>query len=237
MSFASVHNGITSRSNGNEKESSLISATSTSVVEMTGNASSASPFSSQTTTPVSAHDNNREPDANTSTAAVVSSTRNLHEVEEELDIISIHDMDLSMLQAATLLTADCMGTGLLALPQDIQVLGGTFGFIALIVNLPIAWYAGYLLSQTAGRVEGKELYTDHDKEHDNEHHGHETIPKGDGLVRVVVSSAVKKAAYSSVEKGDNEESIANIVLDDGSNKPHRYDGSNTHDYIGITRVV
>jgi Transmembrane amino acid transporter protein len=235
MSFASVHNGITSRNNGNEKESSSLSATTTSVVEMTGtNASSASPFSSQTTTPpVSAHDNNREP--------VVATTSNLHEVEEELDlnIISSHDMDLSMLQAATLLTADCMGTGLLALPQDIQVLGGTFGFIALIVNLPIAWYAGFLLSQTARRVEGKELYTDHDhdKEHDNEHHGHETIPEGDGLVRVVVSSAVKKAAYSSVEKGDNEESIANIVLDDDSNKPHRYDDSNTQDYIGITRVV
>jgi hypothetical protein len=262
MPFAYVHNStITSRNNGyEENESSSLSqtTTTTSVVEMTTGNTSSQFWSHQT--PVSAHDNNNEPDATSTVAAAVgATTSNLHddddeeeeEEEETLEIISSHDMDLSMLQAATLLTADCMGTGLLALPQDIQVLGVTYGFMALIVNLPVAWYAGFLLSQTAIRVEQQgKLYRDdaaaddddseqqEDAGDDDRDHGGARMPTGDGLVRVVVASAAKKTAYSSIGKAENEKSTATVVVDHDNNTPLPYDDSNnTHDYIGITREV
>jgi hypothetical protein len=151
------------------------------------------------------------------------------------------ELDLSMLQAATLLTADCMGTGLLALPQDIQVLGGPFGFFAIVVNLPIAWYAGFLLSQTALRVEGKRHVDDAAdrsavEDADDEDEG---IPKSDGLVRVVsTGQKSKSAAYSSVGKADENESSTTNIPDD--RKPqhehgHDMDDSSTHDYTGLTQ--
>lgn len=61
--------------------------------------------------------------------------------------------NLSMWQGAALLTADCMGTGILALPADIKVLGWGLGLGFLIANLPINLYAGTILSNTATSVE------------------------------------------------------------------------------------
>jgi Transmembrane amino acid transporter protein len=61
--------------------------------------------------------------------------------------------DLSVGQAATLLLADCMGTGLLALPEDIKVLGRWIGLGFLVMNLPINLYAGTILSDAAAYVE------------------------------------------------------------------------------------
>jgi Transmembrane amino acid transporter protein len=63
------------------------------------------------------------------------------------------DNDLSVWQAATLLLADCMGTGLLALPEDIKVLGRWVGLGFLVMNLPINLYAGTILSDAAAHVE------------------------------------------------------------------------------------
>ena len=64
--------------------------------------------------------------------------------------------DLNVWQGAALLTADCLGTGILALPHDIQVLGRIMGLSFLILNLPINYYAGYILAQTAHVVENKQ---------------------------------------------------------------------------------
>ena len=61
--------------------------------------------------------------------------------------------DLNMWQGAALLTADCLGTGLLALPEDIQVLGRFVGIGFLILNLPINFYAGTILAEAADHVE------------------------------------------------------------------------------------
>lgn len=63
------------------------------------------------------------------------------------------DNDLNVWQAATLLLADCMGTGLLALPEDIKVLGRWIGLGFLVMNLPINFYAGTILSNAAAHVE------------------------------------------------------------------------------------
>ena len=64
--------------------------------------------------------------------------------------------DLSVWQGAALLTADCLGTGILALPADIKVLGATLGFGFLIAQLPINLYAGTILSHSASGVEERQ---------------------------------------------------------------------------------
>lgn len=60
---------------------------------------------------------------------------------------------LSMIQAATLLTADCVGVGILALPKDVKELGWILGIGFLILNLPINYYAGKILAVTATHME------------------------------------------------------------------------------------
>lgn len=70
------------------------------------------------------------------------------------------DNDLNIWQGAALLTADCMGTGLLALPEDVQVLGRWLGLTFLILNLPINLYAGTILSNAAGHVEQSQRQED-----------------------------------------------------------------------------
>jgi hypothetical protein len=61
--------------------------------------------------------------------------------------------NLKVWQGAALLTADCLGTGILALPGDIQVLGYGLGLGFLIANLPINLFAGTILSHSATHVE------------------------------------------------------------------------------------
>ena len=65
------------------------------------------------------------------------------------------DDELSMLQAATLLTADCLGVGILALPKDVQELGWVIGLGFLLINLPINYYSGKILHITATHVEAQ----------------------------------------------------------------------------------
>ena len=60
---------------------------------------------------------------------------------------------LGMWQGVALLTADCLGVGILALPEDIHVLGRAFGLLFLLLQLPINYYAGYILAWTASQVE------------------------------------------------------------------------------------
>jgi hypothetical protein len=67
---------------------------------------------------------------------------------------------LNIWQGAALLTADCLGTGLLALPHDVQVLGPGFGIFFLVANLPINLFAGTILSQAARYVEKKKRNTE-----------------------------------------------------------------------------
>ena len=74
--------------------------------------------------------------------------------------IEYHDQssnDLTLFTGALLLTADCMGTGILALPSDVQFLGTKFGIAFLLLNLPINLYAGTILSRCALFVEGRIL--------------------------------------------------------------------------------
>jgi hypothetical protein len=63
---------------------------------------------------------------------------------------------LNVWQGAALLTADCLGTGLLALPSDVKVLGWTLGLGFLLANLPINFYAGTIFHKVASAVESKQ---------------------------------------------------------------------------------
>jgi hypothetical protein len=65
---------------------------------------------------------------------------------------------LVLWQGIALLTADCMGVGVLGLPNDIKVLGWVVGIAFLVGNLPINYYAGNLLSLLALDVEQDGLY-------------------------------------------------------------------------------
>jgi Transmembrane amino acid transporter protein len=66
-----------------------------------------------------------------------------------------HDDDnkLVLWQGVALLTADCMGVGVLALPNDIHALGWAVGVGFLLANLPINYYAGNLLAMLALDIE------------------------------------------------------------------------------------
>jgi len=56
---------------------------------------------------------------------------------------------LVMWQGIALLTADCMGVGILGLPNDMKLLGWAIGLSFLVLNCPINYYAGNLLSVLA----------------------------------------------------------------------------------------
>ena len=62
--------------------------------------------------------------------------------------------DLTIITGAALIVADCMGTGILALPYDINItLGMGFGLFFLILNVFINLYAGTILCNVALLVE------------------------------------------------------------------------------------
>ena len=62
--------------------------------------------------------------------------------------------DLTINSGAALIIADCMGTGILALPYNINVtLGIYFGLFFLVLNVGINLYAGSILCNVAGLVE------------------------------------------------------------------------------------
>ena len=109
-------------------------------------------------------------------------------VDDLVDDNDIHNnTKLLLWQGVALLTADCMGVGVLALPNDIQVLGFVVGISFLVANLPINYYAGNLLAVLALDIEeeqhgGKAGGTNniHDRRaieqiptHDDEEEGHE----------------------------------------------------------------
>ena len=108
-----------------------------------------------------------------------------------------------MLQAAALLTADCLGTGLLALPQDILVLGKALGFGFLLFNLPVNWYVGALLSRAASHVEDTL-----EEETQQSRTGEEQAQEDgrDGILRAR-KRKTKNSTYSSVQQQTAEDSI------------------------------
>jgi amino acid permease len=70
------------------------------------------------------------------------------------------DNKLNMWQGVALMTADCLGVGVLALPYDAHELGWAFGISFLLANLPINYIAGNYLSVIALDLETTATTTD-----------------------------------------------------------------------------
>ncbi len=161
--------------------------------------------------------------------------------------------DLTLVTGALLLTADCMGTGILALPADVQTLGQTFGLVFLILNLPINLYAGSILSRSALFVEEnmlghKKIASDDYNEYDDDE-----INDNDNLSTVEMKETDKanskqlkknRRGYSSVNESDeahnkctqNDDDIGHLESQKQSQKQHHSD-TTTFDFVGLTSML
>lgn len=156
--------------------------------------------------------------------------------------------DLTLLTGALLLTADCMGTGILALPGDVQTLGQTFGIIFLIINLPINLYAGTILSRCALFVEENMLRNstiatsdDYNDEFDDDD---EITDDNDACA--VEMKETDKANYKKNRRGYssiNEFNMSTESTDDDyleSKQPHhnhQHSDIATFDFVGLTSML
>jgi amino acid permease len=139
----------------------------------------------------------------------------------ELSRFAKINLSLSILsrQGAALLTADCLGTGILALPRDIKVLGRGLGVGFLLLNLPINLYAGTLLSDAAGHVE---------RQHDES--GEESEQKShDEMGKLTASSNVFiETTYDSIQHENEPNS---------RRREHADHDTATFDFIGMTSIL
>lgn len=115
---------------------------------------------------VPSHEDEREhgdDDHHLPTTNIEAKTRRITENEDEDEAEdddfnsnndnTINSNKLVLWQGVALLTADCLGVGVLALPNDIRVLGYGLGLTFLILQFPINFYAGDLLSVMALQLE------------------------------------------------------------------------------------
>lgn len=83
-----------------------------------------------------------------------SAAMTIDEINDRTDRgIDYSQEKLVMWQGIALLTADCMGVGILGLPNDMKLLGWAVGLSFLVLNCPINYYAGNLLSILALNLE------------------------------------------------------------------------------------
>eukprot|EP00980_Cylindrotheca_fusiformis_P026214 scaffold15514_cov129-Cylindrotheca_fusiformis.AAC.22 len=120
---------------------------------------------------------------------------------------------------AALLTADCLGTGILALPQEVMVLGRGLGLGFLILNLPINLYAGTILSDGARDVERQQ----------------EESNMGSGRIQRGETSQMLSKSYGSLEPVDEK-------MRKGDEPPFGHDEGTDHDtstfdFIGMTSAL
>ncbi len=166
--------------------------------------------------------------------------------------------DLTLITGALLLTADCMGTGILALPGDINTLGQTFGIVFVVLNLPVNLYAGTILSQCALFVEENMLghttiaasgdyneYDDEDNEIDGNINDNYNNSASSTTTTVVEMKEADRAAkskqkgYSSVNETDpgynNNQSTES--RDEQPNNNHCHSDKATFDFVGLTSML
>jgi len=167
---------------------------------------------------------------------------------------SYHDPstnDLSIISAAALIMADCLGTGILALPADMHVLGLGFGIAFLLFNLPINLYAGTILGKTARFVEGKldectavptEVPEDDGADLDGASHVTASSEEGDDLGSTDRTS--KKPGYASVDNVTSADEPQNDRdqehrrhKDDVHRSHHANNHVHTSDFLGLTTAI
>lgn len=159
--------------------------------------------------------------------------------------------DLTLVTGALLLTADCMGTGILALPADVQTLGQTLGIVFLILNLPINLYAGTILSRSALFVEENMLghntalddYNKYDDDEviDDSNDNLSTVERRETDKADIVQSKKNSRGYSSVD--ENDETRNKCTQNDNQNgrlesQTHiHHSDTATFDFVGLTSML
>lgn len=124
---------------------------------------------------------------------------------------------LTFFQGAVLLTADCLGTGLLALPSDVNsVLGLFWGIVVLVLQLPLNLYAGTVLHQAAALVEARGME--------------------DEDVEVVLTTTAIKTTSSSNKTSKGYDTI-NIIQQEDIPDPTTANDHLTFDFIGMTNAL
>jgi len=144
--------------------------------------------------------------------------------------------DLAFWQGVALLTADCLGTGVLALPGNMKVLGWSFGLSFLVLNVPINLYAGTILSNAAGYVERKQKA---------ENKQFKSLVQMDGLDDDFLEAAVmteqeglfsaSSLNYNATASGSNDDDL----LDPDKIQNHHllHHDTATFDFIGMTSAL
>ena len=150
--------------------------------------------------------------------------------------------DLTLVTGALLLTADCMGTGILALPADIQTLGQTFGLVFLLLNLPVNLYAGTILSKSALFVEENMLGHTAASEEYNKYDDDEIIDN-DNNVSTVEMKETDKANNKKIKNNRRGYSSVNEIHNDSNNleaqtqQHHHHSDTATFDFVGLTSML
>jgi hypothetical protein len=150
--------------------------------------------------------------------------------------------DLGVWAGAALLTADCLGTGLLALPNDIQVLGLWFGIGFLILNLPINLYAGTILSYSAEYIERNQRAEDNrfaeiqilggdDEDEDEDLSRNERL-----LQNRKKQQAQNYSSISGNEENDEKDGLEDDPTDGDAHDALHHDTA-TFDFIGMTSAL
>jgi len=127
-----------------------------------------------------------------------------------------------------------MGTGLLALPQDVKVLGTSFGLLFLVANLPINWGAGLILSHAADHVEEN---GEDDDDDDADFDGNQQVMRNVTLTAGLTSEKNRKNynAVEGISYGDGSETGNETKID---HKHHNKDSDNaTFDFVGMARAI
>lgn len=184
-----------------------------------------------------------------------SSTRTDHPGEDDDDKHGenhqIHSStnDLNLYHGVALLTADCLGTGILALPSVVMVLGRSFGLAFLILQLPINLYAGTILCYSADIVEQRKhqvIICQSGKTILNEHESADEVEEEEVVAQtiVVVSESTPGASIKITKKKSSiYESIADIDIAETFEEEYTEschtlhdddDYHSTTDLIGIT---
>jgi len=156
--------------------------------------------------------------------------------------------DLTLVTGALLLTADCMGTGILALPADVQTLGQTFGLVFLLLNLPVNLYAGTILSKSALFVEDNMLghsitsddynkYDDEEEMIDDNNDSLSTVEMKESDKANIKQVKNKKRGYSSVNETDKNDNNDHGHLESQTQQQHHHSDTATFDFVGLTSML
>lgn len=179
---------------------------------------------------------------------VPSTDENDEQHHEQFD----NDTKLNLWQGVALLTADCLGVGVLALPYDAYKLGWAFGLSFLIVNFPINYVAGNYLSVIALDLESESESQDgeHEADENDDDHDDAEVEMQENHVHLRKSrktySEVPSLSPTAEESMVHEDVFNDEDIDDESvqEEPHdtspshhHHPQSSTYDLISISDQV